>query len=122
MSNKQCKVMLLIVIIGLDNIKGCTGQYHIPTSQVRMIYVCLSVVCISCCAKECELYLKLYVQWGHTALWCASFWGHHGSVKMLIEAGADVDIPREVSVPRLRCTRISERQVITNLRTCCFLI
>ena len=86
-----------------------------------MIYICPSVVCISC-AKERELYLKLYVQWGHTALWCASFSGHHGSVKMLIKAGADVDIPREVSVPRLRCTHISERTPIKSLLTYCFLI
>ena len=44
----------------------------------------------------------MYMQWGESSLWSASFYGHQRSVALLIEAGANVDVPKEVSVTR--CT------------------
>ncbi len=42
----------------------------------------------------------LYVQWGETPLWKASFRGHQKCMELLIDAGANVDIFNEVSVSR----------------------
>ncbi len=39
-----------------------------------------------------------YVQWGQTPLYTASFYGHQKCVELLIDAGASVDVPKEVSV------------------------
>ncbi len=47
-----------------------------------------------------------YVQSGATPLWAASFEGHQKSMELLIDAGANVDVPNEVSVSS--CTHISE--------------
>ncbi len=38
------------------------------------------------------------MQSGQTPLWSASFDGHNKCVELLIDAGANVDIPDEVSV------------------------
>ncbi len=49
----------------------------------------------------------LYVQPGQTPLWTASFSGYQKCMELLIDAGANVDIPNEeVSVSS--CTHISE--------------
>ena len=40
----------------------------------------------------------LYVQWGQSPLWSASYNGQLGCVHLLIEAGANVDMPKEVTV------------------------
>ena len=42
----------------------------------------------------------LYVQWGESPIWTASFNGHEECVDQLIKAGANVDVPKEVSVTR----------------------
>ena len=47
-----------------------------------------------------------YVQEGETPLWTASFHGHQKCMELLIDAGANVDVPKEVSVSS--CTHISE--------------
>ena len=47
-----------------------------------------------------------YVQSGGTPLWVASFSGHQKCMELLIDAGANVDVPEEVSVSS--CTHISE--------------
>ncbi len=47
-----------------------------------------------------------YVQSGATPLWTASFHGHQKCMELLIDAGANVDVPNEVSVSS--CTHISE--------------
>ena len=47
-----------------------------------------------------------YVQSGATPLWTASFSGHQKCMELLIDAGANVDVPKEVSVSS--CTHISE--------------
>ena len=47
-----------------------------------------------------------YVQLGATPLYAASFNGHQKCMELLIEAGANVDVPNEVSVSS--CTHISE--------------
>ena len=39
-----------------------------------------------------------YVQSGETPLWTASFDGHQKCMELLIDAGANVDVPQEVSV------------------------
>ena len=39
-----------------------------------------------------------YVQEGETPLWTASFYGHQKCMELLINAGANVDVPKEVSV------------------------
>ena len=41
-------------------------------------------------------------------MWVASFDGHQKCVNLLIEAGANVDVPKEVSVTTQSCTHISE--------------
>ena len=46
-----------------------------------------------------------YVQSGETPLWAASFYGHQKCMELLIDAGANVDVPKEVSVSS--CTHIS---------------
>ena len=40
----------------------------------------------------------LYVQWGQSPLYSASFNGHQKCAELLIEAGANVDVTKEVSV------------------------
>ena len=45
-----------------------------------------------------------YSQWGETALWKASFYGHQKCVELVVEAGANVDVPNNVSVTS--CTHI----------------
>ncbi len=47
-----------------------------------------------------------YVQCGKTPLWIASFDGHQKCMELLIDAGANVNVPNEVSVSS--CTHISE--------------
>ena len=42
--------------------------------------------------------LKLFVQWGQSPIWDASFDGHEKCVKLLIRAGANVDVPEKVSI------------------------
>ena len=42
--------------------------------------------------------LSSYVQSGETPLWGASFYGHQKCMELLIDAGANIDVPREVSV------------------------
>ncbi len=39
-----------------------------------------------------------YVQSGQTPLWAASFNGHQKCMELLIDAGANVDVPKGVSV------------------------
>ncbi len=39
-----------------------------------------------------------YVQSGATPLWVASFSGHLKCMQLLIDAGANIDVPKEVSV------------------------
>ncbi len=48
----------------------------------------------------------IYVQSGQTPLWVASFDGHQKCMELLIDVGANVDVPREVSVSS--CSHISE--------------
>ena len=48
----------------------------------------------------------LNVQWGESPFWLASWKGHQKCVRLLINAGANVDVPKEVSVTS--CTHISE--------------
>ncbi len=52
-----------------------------------------------------------YVQSGETPLYTASFRGHQKCMELLIDAGANVDVPREVSVSS--CTHISEATIAT---------
>ncbi len=40
----------------------------------------------------------LFTQLGATPLWAASFHGQQKCMKLLIDAGANVDVPNEVSV------------------------
>ena len=47
----------------------------------------------------------MYMQWRLTPLWMASFEGHQKCAELLIEAGANVDVPVEVSMTC--CARIS---------------
>ena len=39
-----------------------------------------------------------YVQSGATPLWAASFYGRQKCMELLIDAGANVDVPNKVSV------------------------
>ena len=48
----------------------------------------------------------MYIQSGQSPLWVACFHGHQQCMELLIDAGANVDVPREVSVSS--CTHISE--------------
>ena len=52
-----------------------------------------------------------YVQSGETPLWTASFDGHQKCMELLIDAGANVDIPEEVSVSS--CVHTSQRPLAT---------
>ena len=45
-----------------------------------------------------HLYVHYIPQDGHTALYQASFYGHHKVVDLLTNAGAAVDVQTEVSV------------------------
>ena len=47
-------------------------------------------------AHDCVSFI-LNVQWGESPLWNASFNGQKKCVELLIEAGANIDVPREVS-------------------------
>ena len=38
---------------------------------------------------------NIYVQWGTSPIWTASFHGHDKCVQLLIEAGAIIDLPEE---------------------------
>ncbi len=40
----------------------------------------------------------LFIQYGQTPLWIASFYGHQKCMELLIDAGADVNEKDEVSV------------------------
>ncbi len=40
----------------------------------------------------------MYVQFGETPLYAASFNGHKKCVELLIDAGANIDVPKRVSV------------------------
>ena len=42
----------------------------------------------------------VHVQWGESPIWAASFGGHEECVDQLLKAGANVDVPKEVSVTR----------------------
>ena len=53
-------------------------------------------------------YLWYSLQYGQTPVWTASFNGHQKCVHLHIEAGANVDVPREVSVAAQSRTHISE--------------
>ncbi len=58
---------------------GFVVQTHFPQHAVHIVFL-------------------LYVQSGETPLWTASFDGHKKCVKLLIDAGANIDVPKEVSV------------------------
>ncbi len=42
--------------------------------------------------------LSFILQWRESPLWLASFYGHQKCVQLLLEAGAIVDVQKEVSV------------------------
>ena len=42
----------------------------------------------------------MYVQWGESPIWTASLGGQEKCVDQLIKAGANVDVPKDVSVAR----------------------
>ena len=52
-------------------------------------------------ATLCD-HVILHVQWGESPLYTASFYGHLKCVQLLLEAGANVDVPKEVSVVRIK--------------------
>ncbi len=54
--------------------------------------------------------LSSYVQRGETPLWTTSFDGHNKCMELLIDAGANVDIPNVVSV-----VHTSQRPLATEL-------
>ena len=45
-----------------------------------------------------HMIIFLLLQWGESPLWSASFNGQLECVHLLIEAGANVDVPKRVSV------------------------
>ena len=47
------------------------------------------------CSKNVPL---LHTQWGETAVYKASFDGNSEVVKLLVKAGADLELPREVYI------------------------
>ena len=47
----------------------------------------------------------LFVQFKESALWYASWKGHLKCAELLIEAGANVDVPREVSVTNMHTSQ-----------------
>ncbi len=56
-----------------------------------------------------------YVQFGESPLYAASFNGHQKCVELLIDAGASVNVPKEVSVVHTASYRIA-----CNVRWCKF--
>ena len=40
-----------------------------------------------------------YTQWGQTAVYCASAYGHSEVVKLLVQAGADLELQHKVHTP-----------------------
>ena len=53
-----------------------------------------------------SIHLILYVQLDQESpLWVASFDGHHKCVHLLIEAGANVDVPKRVSVTSMHTSQ-----------------
>ncbi len=51
-------------------------------------------------SQHAVIIVSHYVQWGETPLMSASFKGNQKCVELLIDAGANVDMQKEVSVSR----------------------
>ena len=65
------------------------------------------------CIKSFLQFILTYLQWGETALLTASFKGHWKCVQLLVDAEANVDVPKEVNVTSY--THISETEIKTLL-------
>ena len=59
----------------------------------RIVYVCVYV-----CVYISLLTMCCHSQFGQTPLYIASFHGHQNYVELLIQMGANVDVPKQVSI------------------------
>ncbi len=75
---------------GISAFIGFVVQTHFPQHAVYIVF--------------------LHVQLGQTPLWTASVSGHQKCMELLINAGANVDIPNEVSVSSFIYTHLRGHQ------------